>query len=196
MYPMGWERHLVKYILNLDYDKYPGEVGVVVNNVSTIFAIYKALKFQRNITHRIVTISGNGFSEPVNVLAKVGTDMSEIIKKIGKYGGEVKFIAGGPMMGKAIRNDNVIVTNNLGAVTIMHDIKEDVHECMGCGKCINVCPANLCPVFILKNLNNIDKLKELKVEKCIECGACSYICPSKLGLRDAVKMAKKKVKNK
>ena len=84
MYPMGWERHVVKSVLNLEYNRYPSEIGVVVNNVSTIFAIYKALKFQRNITKRIVTITGEGFSEPVNILVKVGTNMSSVIKKIGK----------------------------------------------------------------------------------------------------------------
>ena len=74
------------------------------------------------------------------------------------------------------------------------DLKEEVNNCMGCGRCIKVCPQKLCPVFIMKNLNNIDKLKDFHLELCVECGLCSYICPSKLGLRDAVIMAKKKVK--
>ena len=64
---------------------------------------------------------------------------------------------------------------------------------MGCGRCLKVCPANICPIFILESINDVDKLKKLHPEKCIECGACSYICPSRIGLRDAVKNAKKKV---
>ena len=162
--------------------------------VSTIFSIYKALKFQRNSTKRIITISGEGFSERINILAKVGTNMSSIINKLGKYKSDVKVIAGGPMMGTSLKSDNVVVTNNLGAITILPNIDDEVHNCMGCGRCINACPAKICPVFILKNLNNVEELKKLNPEKCIECGACSYICPSKIGLRDAVKMAKKKVK--
>lgn len=195
IYPMGWERHLVKSVLNLEYDRYPSEVGVIVNNVSTIFAIYKALKFQRNITKRIVTITGEGFTEPINVLVKVGTDMSSIIKKIGKYRGDkLKFIAGGPMMGTALPTDHVVVSNNLGAVTIISDTLDEINECMGCSRCIKVCPAKLCPALIMKNINNVDELKKLHPELCVECGLCSYVCPSKLGLRDSVINAKKKVK--
>lgn len=195
MYPMGWERHIVKSVLNLNYNNYPSEVGVVVNNVSTIFAIYKALKFQRNITKRIVTITGEGFTEPVNVLVKTGTNMSSVIKKIGKYeGSDLKLIAGGPMMGTSLSSDNVVVSNNLGAITVVSDTIDEINECMGCGRCVKVCPANICPIFILNSINDTDKLKKLHPEKCVECGACSYICPSKIGLRDAVKIAKKKVK--
>lgn len=195
IYPSGWERHVVKSVLNLEYDKYPSEIGVVVNNVSTVFAIYKALKFQRNITKRIVTITGEGFTEPINVLVKVGTNMSNVIKKIGKYQGEsLKFIAGGPMMGTSLPSDNVIVTNALNGVTIIEDTNDEINDCMGCGRCVKVCPANICPIFILNNITNDDMLKKLHPEKCVECGLCSYVCPSKIGLRDAVKIAKKRVK--
>lgn len=195
IYPAGWERHIVKSVLNLEYDKYPSEIGVVVNNVSTVFAIYKALKFQRNITKRIVTITGEGFTEPINVLVKVGTNMSNVIKKIGKYQGEnLKFIAGGPMMGTSLPSDNVIVTNALNGVTIIEDTNDEINDCMGCGRCVKACPANICPIFILNNITNDDMLKKLHPEKCVECGLCSYVCPSKIGLRDAVKIAKKRVK--
>ena len=195
MYPMGWERHTIKSVLNLEYKNIPSEIGVVVNNVSTIYAIYKALKYQRNITKRIVTITGENFSEPVNILVKIGTNMSTITKKIGKYKGRgLRYIAGGPMMGRSLPSDNLIVTKNLGAVTVLKYQEDELNSCMNCGRCLNVCPANLCPVLILNNLNNPEKLKKLNPQACVECGACSYICPSKLGLRDAVKMAKKKVK--
>lgn len=198
MYPMGWGRYVVKSVLGLEYDKYPSEIGVVVNNVSTIFAIYKVLKFQRNITKRIITITGEGFTEPVNVLVKIGTNMSTIIKKLGKYKEEeeLKLIAGGPMMGVSLPSDNVVVSSNLGAITIIPDTFDEINDCMSCGRCLNVCPVNICPIFILNNIKDVEKLKKLHPEKCIECGACSYICPSKIGLRDAVKIAKKKVDKK
>ncbi|MBR1884348.1 MAG: RnfABCDGE type electron transport complex subunit C [Clostridia bacterium] len=195
IYPAGWERFLVKKVLGIEYDRFPSEVKVVVNNVSTIYSIYKALKYQRGISKRIVTISGEGFSIPINILVKIGTNISTVIKEIGEYKGEnLKFIAGGPMMGNAIGGDNLIVTSALGAVTIISDTEDEINECMGCGRCIKVCPAKICPAFIYKNVNNKEKLKELNPELCVECGLCSYVCPSKLGLRDAVKIAKKKVK--
>jgi len=197
VYPIGYEKYLIKLISNLDYDKKTEEVGIVMNNVTTIFAIYKALKFKRNITKRIITISGEGFTEPINVLVKIGTSMSSVIKKIGKYNGEnLKIIANGPMMGNALRSDSVIATANLNGIVIIEDVNDKVMNCINCGKCLEVCPAKICPVFIMKNINDIEKLKKFKPEKCIECGLCSYICPSKIGLRDAVKSAKKKVMNK
>ncbi len=195
MYPMGWERHLIKSTLNLEYKKYPSEIGVVVNNVSTIFSIYKALKFNRCQTNRIVTISGEAFSTPVNVLAKYGTDMSSIVKKIGYFEGDnIRFIAGGPMMGVALNNNSVVVTANLNAITVLNDIEDDeINDCISCGRCLKVCPSRICPVFIMKNIDNKESLKELHPELCVECGLCSYICPSKIGLREAVKKAKMEV---
>lgn len=195
IYPMGWERNVIKYALNVSYDKYPSEKGIVVNNISTIFAIYKALKYNRCISKRIVTITGEGFTSPINALVKIGSKMNDNIKKIGKYKGtDLKFIAGGPMMGESIDTDNFPVVANLSCITILEHAFEEINECMNCGRCINVCPVGLCPVLIMNNINNIDILKQLQVEKCIECGLCSYICPSKIGLREGVKLAKKKVK--
>lgn len=196
LYPMGWERNIIKSVLKLEYDKFPSEIGVVVNNVSTIFAIYKALKFQRAITKRIVTISGENFNEPVNVLAKIGTDFSTIIRKVGTYVDKknIRIISGGPMMGYALKNDSVIVTNNLNSVVVLYPEEEEINECISCGKCINICPSNLCPVFIMKNAENKDKLIKLHPEYCCECGLCSYICPSKIKVREYVKDAKKEVR--
>lgn len=197
MYPMGWERHLVKYILKLDYKKYPSEVGVVVNNVSTVFSIYKALKYGRNTTKRIVTLTGEGFNEPINVLVKVGTNMSSIIRKLGGYKPleDLKIIAGGPMMGKALKNDSVIVSNNLNCILALPPVYDnEENSCISCGRCLKVCPARICPVFIMKNIDNKDKLKELHPELCVECGLCSFICPSKIDLRGEVIKAKKEVK--
>ena len=126
IYPAGWERSVVKSVLSLDYDKYPSEIGVVVNNISTIYAIYKALKYQRNATKRIVTLSGEGFNEPVNILAKYGTELGPIVRKLGKYKVSSRIVAGGPMMGRALMNDNVVVTANLNGLLFLKDLKEDL----------------------------------------------------------------------
>lgn len=196
MYPMGWERHIIKYILKVDYKKYPSEIGIVVNNVSTIFTMYNALKFGRGATKRIVTISGEGFNNPINVLVRVGTNMSSIIKKIGGYvnNEELKVIAGGPMMGAALPNDSVVASLNMNAITVLPPIDDVTNDCIRCGKCVKVCPARICPVFIMDNIGNEEALKELKPNLCVECGLCSYICPSKIQLRNIVIKAKSEVK--
>ncbi|MBQ4634390.1 MAG: RnfABCDGE type electron transport complex subunit C [Bacilli bacterium] len=197
LYPMGWERVLVNKITKEEYKNYPTEIGVVVNNVSTIYAIYEALKYNRGLTERIVTFTGDMLKVPQNIIVKVGTPVKEVIDAIEGYkrSKDITFVAGGPMMGNSLPNDDLIVTANLNCVLIMRNPKEEsALPCIRCGKCVKACPAKLSPVLIKDNLNNTLYLKKLQVEKCIQCGACSYICPSNLNVRDCVKLAQSKVR--
>lgn len=193
-YSMGWERRLVKKLTGVDYDKYPVEKGVVVNNVSTIYAMYQALKLHKPMIERIVTFTGNGLKKPQNVLVKVGTDVSEVIEYIGGVykTKDTIMIADGVMNGCVV--DDLTVTPELKSVIITENDFEDIeHTCIRCGKCVEACPSKICPVLIKDNLNNLEKLKQMNVEKCIECGLCSYICPAKINVRNYVRKAKKKV---
>ena len=195
LYPSGWEKSLIKQVLNIDYDKLPIEKGVVVNNVSTIYAIYEALKYHKPVMEKIITITGDKIEKPQNVVVKIGTQVKDLIDYIGgiKPGNKIKLIAGGPMMGVAILTDDLVVSNNLNCLLIMENQNEHPYiECMRCGKCVNICPAKLSPVLIKNNVNNVEYLKYLQPEKCIECGLCSYICPSKVDVREYVKKAKLK----
>lgn len=193
LYPIGWEKNLVKVIINKDYDKLPSEVNTIVSNVSTIYAIYKALSVRKPLIERIVTFTGDMFKKPQNVLVKIGTPVDEVIKHIGgfKRSKNINFIAGGPMMGKSLSSDELIVTSNLNCVLVLKD--KDLGkklECLRCGKCVSICPAKLSPVLIRDNVNNKKELKNLFPNKCVECGLCSYICPSKISLREHVIKAK------
>ncbi len=195
-YPMGWERKLIKEIKGKTYQNLPLEKGIVVNNVSTIFAIYEALKYDKPLIERILTITGEMIKEPQNVLVKMGTPIKEVITKIGGYKRfkEINFIAGGPMMGTALATDEVVMAPSLTGVIINRYGGQTVPlECLRCGKCVEVCPVSLSPVLIMNNLNNEEKLKTFYPEKCIECGLCSYVCPSKIKVRDHVIEAKKKL---
>ena len=191
LYPMGWERNLVKYIKKVDYDKLPIEKNIVVNNISTIYAIYKALKYQEPLLERIITVTGE-IKEPTNILVKIGTNLNDILNYLEIK--EKKVIIGGPMMGKKIIDDNFIITAATNNILIK---KEEILEettCLRCGKCILCCPAKITPVLIKDNINNLEKLKKLQVEKCMECGICSYICPAKINVREFVKTAKERIK--
>ncbi|MCI7241988.1 MAG: RnfABCDGE type electron transport complex subunit C [Bacilli bacterium] len=195
MYPAGWERNIVEVVLHKKYDKYPVEVGAIVSNVSTIYAIYEMLKYNTPLTERIITITGTGIRKPSNIKVKIGTKLSEIIENIEGYKDIKKpiFIAGGPMMGSSLPNDNLIVTKDLNCVLVIDDIELTNYPCIKCGKCTNVCPVHLLPVMIMNNMGNEKKLKELMPQKCIECGLCSYICPSKIEVREYVRIAKGRV---
>ena len=196
LYPMGWEKSLVKFIKKVDYERLPMEKGIIVNNVSTMYAIYEALKYKKPLTERIVTFTGENLKRPQNVMVKLGTSTSEIIKKVGGLNKkEVTYVSGGPMMGTSIPTDDIIININDNCILVLDKVEEDIEStCMRCGKCVDNCPAKLSPVLIKEALNNKDKLKKLEPMRCIECGLCSYICPAKINLREKVRLAKEKLR--
>lgn len=197
IYPMGWERTLVRQVCHTSYKMVPLEKGIVVNNVSTIYAMYRALKYHEVIDTRIVTFTGEMLKKPCNVRVKIGTEVKDVIKTLGGYqeGNELLFIAGGPMMGSSLPNDDLVVTPDLNCV-LVKDVIRDCKgmTCMRCGKCIDVCPAKLSPVLIAENLRkgDMNKVKKLEVERCCNCGLCTYICPSKIDVRSTMALAKQK----
>jgi len=195
LYPYGWEKGLIKQVLNIDYDKIPIEKGIIVNNVSTIYAIYEALKYNKPVIEKMITITGEKIRKPQNIIVKIGTSFKDILEFVGgiKNSKDIKLIAGGPMMGVSLTTDDAVVSNNLNCILVMenHNNHFLIH-CMRCGKCVEVCPVKLSPVLIKNALHNKEHLEYLNPEKCIECGLCSYICPSKVDVREYVKKAKLK----
>lgn len=194
IYPIGWEKKLAQYVLKKTYDNLPSEIDTVINNVSTIYAIYNALKYKRPIINRLVTVAGDGLKKSSIVDVKIGQDVSEVLDKLGHKKKDLLFISGGPMMGKTISDDNFTITSNVNAILLLKDNdNEIVKTCIRCGKCASICPAKLSPILIKENINNKKELKQLNVSRCIECGLCSYICPAKILLRELVIRAKKNV---
>lgn len=186
-YPIGWEKNLVKYVCKKTYNVNPIEVGIVVNNVSTIYAIFEALKYHKSLCERIITFTGNGIKRPQNVYVKIGTPLYEIINKIGTNIKEPKIVIGEPMMGNYVKEEDIVATIDTNCVIVLNEIPKEIEEeCIRCGKCTKYCPAKISPVLIKDNKNNKEKLKKLHPEKCIKCGLCSYICPSNIKLRDII----------
>ena len=190
IYPIGYERNLVKFIKKVNYVNVPLEKGIVVENISTIYAIYRLLKFKKPVTSRVVTVSGEGIKKPCNILVKEGTLVKDIINKVGGYKKtkeNYNLILGGPMSGNSISTDEVMITKSVTGIIVIKKKKEMTRDCINCGKCSNICPANLSPFLILKN-------KKINTKKCIGCGLCSYICPSKIDLVNKIKENNKGVK--
>lgn len=194
VYPMGWERTLVYQLLKKRYDRLPSEIGCIVNNATTAIAFAKAIRTGMPIVEKILTISGNGIKTPANVSVPVGVKTSEIVAKLGGYSAEdVLLIAGGPMMGKTIPNDQFVVTPYGNAVTILKTEKIDSVACLRCGRCNDTCPAGLLPVRInnAEQAADLDTIVKLRADQCIECGLCTYVCPSKLDVAEGVRRAKR-----
>ena len=199
-YPLGWERVLIRELFKVEYKRFPSEVGIIVNNATTAIYFSEALRSGKAITHRIVTISGEGVLDPQNVYVPIGTPVNYIIEKIGGYNNayeEIVVIAGGPMMGKSIPNDEFVISSYSNSVTVLPKEETEELPCLRCGLCIEYCPAKIQPVQIMNSERgkDIDQMKKIGTEKCISCGLCTFICPSKIEVTDWVLKAKTRLLN-
>ena len=197
LYPMGWERTLIKSIVKKEYKRLPSEIGIVVNNATTAIAVGEALIKGKPILSRIISVSGNGIKRPALVEVPIFTLAQNIINHLGGYSEDnVVLLAGGPMTSKAQMNDTFALERHHGALTIVKHIETTPSACSRCGKCTLNCPAGLQPVEIKIAMENKDlkRLEELKANDCVECGLCSYVCPSKLEVTEAVRKGKMQLK--
>lgn len=182
-YPAGWERTLVSFVKGVEYERFPIEQGIIVNNISTIYAIYEALKFNKPLVERVVTFTGDNIKNPANILIKSGTLVQDVLDVVGFTGNLL--ISGGPMMGCEIKS-NSVMTLNQNCILAISRLDDTASQCLNCGKCVSVCPSKLCPVLIMKSKD----CSKLGVSKCISCGLCTYVCPAKIDVREHMRLAK------
>lgn len=197
VYPMGWERTLIRSIMKKDYKKLPSEIGVVVNNATTAIAVGEALIEGNPILSRIVTVSGNAIKRPALLELPIFTLAQNIVNYVGGYTEEnVVLLAGGPMTSKSQMNDTFSLERHHGALTVIKHVENVALPCLRCGKCTLNCPAGLQPVEIKIAMENKDlkRLEELRANDCVECGLCSYVCPSKIEVTEAVRKGKMQLK--
>ena len=201
-YPQGGEKQLIKALLNREVPKggLPHQVGVIVHNVGTIFAIYEAVQHGKPLTDRVVTVTGKKVKDPGNFWVKIGTPIKDLIDAVGGMPEDTrKILNGGPMMGKALKNLDVPVTKGTSGIVLISDVEAErgpAMSCIKCARCISVCPMGLEPYLLmdLVEKNRPQIALENDVTTCIECGSCSYICPSHRPLLDYIRYGKDLVK--
>jgi electron transport complex protein RnfC len=201
-YPQGGEKQLVRAILKREVPKngLPLDVGVIVHNVGTIFAIYEAIQHNKPLIERVVTVTGKKLNNPSNFWVKIGTPIKDLVTEVGGLPeGTRKLVNGGPMMGKAIKNTDVPVTKGTSGILVISEEEASrgkAENCIRCGECVFVCPMGLEP-HLLMNLTEkgfYEKASAEDIMTCIECGSCSYVCPSHRPLLDYIRFGKNIVK--
>ena len=204
-YPMGGEKQLI-YVTTgrkVGIGKLPADVGVVVQNVATCYAVCEALELGKPLYERVLTVSGKAVQNPKNLWVRVGTPVRSIIDYCG--GESVtpkKVVQGGPMTGVALANyDNYThkTTSGILLMTEKEAAAEEPTPCVNCGKCADVCPMHLMPMntAFYAAANDFDAAAQYgQTMACIECGACEYICPAKRPLIQAIRKTKAALRNK
>lgn len=200
-YPQGGEKQLI-YAINkreVPSGGLPMDIGVIVSNVATAQQIARTIRTGMPLIDRITTISGNAIKNPKNLLVKIGTPINELIEQCGGYTTSPgKIILGGPMMGAAQHTDEIpAVKGTSGVLAFDKDsaITPDPSNCIRCGRCVEICPANLQPILISENSlrNKFETAEEYRALDCIECGSCSYICPARRPLLPSIRVAKNQI---
>ncbi len=189
-YPMGSSAHLVQAITGRETPASgrTADLGVIVNNVATAFAVYEACKLGRPLISRIVTLSGEAVKRPANYEVLVGTPASDLMKQSGGLIEEPKqLLMGGPMMGQPLPNLDIPIVKGTSGILALRGTEipeQNIMPCIGCGSCVTVCPAGLLPMEMMNRLDHedVDGADEIGLRDCISCGSCNYVCPSHIPL--------------
>jgi H+/Na+-translocating ferredoxin:NAD+ oxidoreductase subunit C len=201
IYPSGGEDQLVQLVTNREVPSggLPSDVGCLVQNVATAAAIHDWIVDNEPLISRVTTITGNGIASPVNVRARIGTILSDIIEIAGGYTDSAKqLIIGGPMTGKSVTTDRVPLVKASNCVLVSSETPSPgpALPCIRCGDCAAVCPVQLLPqqLYWYACVDDEEKMREFGLMDCIECGCCDLVCPSHIPLTADFRVAKGRIK--
>ncbi|EKG2655609.1 electron transport complex subunit RsxC [Vibrio parahaemolyticus] len=203
-YPSGGEKQLIKILTNKEVPSgsIPADIGILVQNVGSLYSIKRAIIDGEPIIERVVTLTGKTFKQPRNVWALLGTPVQALLDEFG-YKADKKLqrlIMGGPMMGFTLPHSQVPITKTANCILAptRHEISAHQYEmeCIRCGQCAEACPASLLPQQLQwhAKAEEYDKLEELNLKDCIECGACAFVCPSEIPLVQYYRQAKAEIR--
>ena len=201
-YPQGGEKQLVDAVINRQVPAPPAipvNVGAIVQNIGTAFAVYEAVMKHKPLFERYTTVTGKKLRQPGNYLVRMGTPMKDLIAVCGGMPEEdSKVLAGGPMMGKAMTSTDVPVCKGTNSVTILSGedaVRKEPQPCIRCAKCVSACPMGLEPYLLAKlsAVSNWERCESEDIVSCIECGSCEFTCPAHRPLLDNIRLGKQTV---
>jgi electron transport complex protein RnfC len=200
-YPQGAEKQLIKALIKREVPSgsLPVDVGAVVHNVGTAFAVYEAIQKNKPLFERVVTITGKSLDNPGNFMVRTGTPVRYLIDAAGGMPEDTgKIVSGGPMMGKAIKSTDVPIVKGTSGIILFPETESGrpaAGPCIRCGKCITACPMNLEPYLLmtLAEKGLFEKAEDEQITDCMECGSCSFTCPAKRPLLDYIRLGKSTV---
>ena len=201
-YPQGGEKQLVDAVILRQVPAPPAipvNVGAIVQNVGTAFAVYEAVMKHKPLFERYTTVTGKRLANPGNFLVRMGTPMQQLIDACGGMPeGDNKLLAGGPMMGKALTSTEVPICKGTNSVTIISDDearRKEPQPCIRCAKCVGACPMGLEPYLLAKlsEVKNWERAESEDIVSCIECGSCQFTCPAHRPLLDNIRQGKSTV---
>lgn len=203
-YPQGAEKTLIKACVNREVPVggLPAAVGCIVCNVSTAYAVYDAVVNGVPLYKRVMTVTGRGIEAPHNLEVRNGTPLKEIVEFCGGLkDNTVKLISGGPMMGFSLADLDVATTKTDSGFLALTDKEASTvlpTPCINCGRCANVCPMRLMPMYIdfYATAGDFDNAVKYGAMNCFECGTCAYVCPAKRPIVQSVRLTKSKMKEK
>ncbi|CAG9000765.1 MAG: Ion-translocating oxidoreductase complex subunit C [Candidatus Celerinatantimonas neptuna] len=190
LYPMGSSKQLIRALTGIQLAPHArsASYGVLVHNVASCLAVFKALHLGAPMTHRVVTLSGRALTRPANILAPIGTPVSHLISQCGGINEKpAQMVIGGPMMGRAISQIHQPIIKGTCGILLLSEEETPISEpsdCLRCGRCAQVCPMQLQPLHLLPLVQHekFDEAKQLGLGQCLSCGACAYVCPASLPL--------------
>ncbi len=200
-YPQGSERHLIYAVTRraLSSTQLPADVGCIVQNVDTLYAIRLAVEEGKPLMRRVMTVTGDAVKEPGNFLVPIGTNYEELLEYAGGFKKQPeKIISGGPMMGIAMFDLHVPVVKTSSALLCLvkdEAAKYEPTSCIHCGRCVEACPEKLIPARLAHFSLHNDKEAFQKINgmECVECGCCSYVCPARRHLTHDIKAMKRTI---
>ncbi|HCE8858555.1 TPA: electron transport complex subunit RsxC [Klebsiella michiganensis] len=190
-YPSGGAKQLTQILTGkqVPHGGRSSDIGVLMQNVGTAYAVKRAVIDGEPLTERVVTLTGEAISRPGNVWARLGTPVSHLLNDAGFCpSGDPMVIMGGPLMGFTLPWLDVPVvkiTNCLLAPSASEmGEPEEEKGCIRCSACADACPADLLPqqLYWFSKGQQHDKATSHNLADCIECGACAWVCPSNIPL--------------